>query len=164
MQEVFLAPRIASDSRGKRSIVGMRTKDVRRQRLLELKQQHGYRYIAEKIIEYRKRTGRHTKKGKKEYLDRYLSQLGTETDGRGIGNRIAADIEGAFGKHKGWMDRLGASSAEVNELLHIWGQFPEDEQRRILTEMRLRLRAYKDEQSLRGPDDSGPRPPPKRLS
>lgn len=161
LQELFLATYLASIWPEERSIFYMRTKEIRRLRLLELHKNYSYREIAETVIAHKKRYGTYTPKGKKDYLDRYLSQLGAETDGRGMGAQLASDIEDAYGKPKGWMDRLGASSAEVNELLDIWKQFPEEEQQRILYELTYRLRALKEKEHT-DPDFTPPRTPPRK--
>lgn len=124
---VFLALHFAST----RSILVMNVKDARRARLRELLDKEGtLRNIARTVSP-----------GKK-YLDRYLGQI--INGDRDMGDPLARDFEAAYRKHEGWMDHVGASSKESGELLHIWGQFPEAEQHRILEELKIRLRVIKD--------------------
>lgn len=121
----------------------MNVRSARRIRLTQLKEEHKtLKELADRIVAHAVSSGDKKAARQSGYLDRYLSQI--YTGHRGMGGRLARKIEAAFQKQEGWMDHVGASSAQANELLHIWAQFPEPEQERILEELRIRLRVMKD--------------------
>lgn len=115
----------------------MNVKEARRLRLEELKNEAGtLREIARRVNPGAK------------YLDRYLSEIRNGT--REMGDALARDIEKAFTKPNGWMDQMGVSSPETGELLHIWSQFPPEEQQKILYELKIRLEAIHRMTGVRG--------------
>ena len=117
-------------------MIAMNVKEARRLRLLELIRTEGtLRAVAQKV-----RPGY-------KYFDRYLSQVKTAT--RGMGDKIASRFEKAYHKPNGWMDYVGSSSIEANELLHAWSQFPPEEQERIVEELKIRLRVRRDKESIK---------------
>lgn len=124
-------------------IFDMNVKETRKRRLVELTKIKGtLQEVAAHVIASEKTLGKGKALPKSKYLDRYLSNINTGI--RGMGSRFARRLEVAFGKPEGWMDRMGATSAESNDLLSVWGQFPEEEQHRIVEELKIRLRVIKN--------------------
>lgn len=139
LQQDLIALEIAPKNAIPGTFYYMNVKDARRRRLQELKEQFG---SLEKLALELNRGKRKPNK----YLAQYLSQLHTGT--RDIGDKFARRIETALAKAEGWMDHVGASSTEASELLSIWGQFPAEEQTRIIEELKIRLRVIRDKQHI----------------
>ncbi len=139
MQELSIARPIAMLYAIPDTFYCMNVKDARRRRLGELKEQFGT--LEQIALELNR-----GKKKPNKYLAQYLSQL--YNGSRDMGGRFARRMETAFSKPEGWMDHMGASSAEASELLSIWTQFPQDDQTRILEELRIRLRVIQDKHHI----------------
>lgn len=132
-----IAFRIAIENAIRSSMLPMRIKEARKQRLIQLQKKYGSLKKLANAID-----------PTKEYLDKYLSNI--VAGHREMGDDLAARIEELERRPQGWMDSMGATSAEVSELLNIWNKFPEDEQRRILRELRFRLKSLQDDEAING--------------
>lgn len=129
-----IAARIASPSAIARSMIGVNVKEARRLRLEEIVRIEGtVKAVAKKV------------RPRSKYFDRYLSQVRNHV--RGMGDKVALQFEKTYHKPNGWMDTVGTSSIEARELLYVWNQFPQNEQERIVEELKIRLRALKEKES-----------------
>lgn len=147
VQQPGISEGIAYEKAIPSSIIGMNVKEARRRRLEKLQKEFGtLKNLAHEV------------NPKAKYLDRYLSQVLNST--RGMGDKVARRIEVALAKPEGWMDRLGVSSQDADELLKIWNEFPEEEQTRLLRELRYRLRALHEDRFIKQElGDPAKRPP-----
>lgn len=131
-----IANKIATGYAIARSIWCVDKNEVRRHRLRQLKSKHG---SLKKLARFIDPTAR--------YLEKYLGQiiLGNRT----LGDPLAYKIAELEGQPKEWMDTLMAtSSLETSEMLKLWGHFDESEQKALLRELRIRIRAKTEEEDM----------------
>lgn len=126
---------IAIDSAIQRSIVSVNFREVRRYRLLQLKQKYG---SLKKLA--------HTINPGAKYLAKHLGQV--LLGNRELGDTLAQRIAECEGQPNQWMDTMGASSVEAGELLKVWSRFSEDEQRQIIKELQFRIRAKQEDEQI----------------